>query len=220
MKQPGERKIRAKKWSSGRGALALVALLLIGSGLTRFASGSGAAIALEMKEKVEQALSATSQSNGVDTPLADVTPELLSLLRQAKEKQAALDLREADLEVRLQSLALAEQAIQDDIARLERAEETLRATMSEADQAAENDINRLTAVYENMKPDQAAALFQLMEPSFAAGFLSRMRADAAASILAGLTPDLAYSISVVLAGRNADVPREPVPLPAGQTATE
>ena len=59
--------------------------------------------------------------------------------------------------------------------------------------------------------DQAAALFQLMEPSFAAGFLGRMRADAAAAILAGLEPDLAYSISVVLAGRNANVPREPVP---------
>ena len=50
-----------------------------------------------------------------------------------------------------------------------------------------------------------------MEPSFAAGFLGRMRADVAAAILAGLEPDLAYSISVELAGRNADVPREEIP---------
>jgi flagellar motility protein MotE (MotC chaperone) len=35
-----------------------------------------------------------------------------------------------------------------------------------------------------------------------------MRADAAAAILAGLAPDQAYSISVVLAGRNANVPTE------------
>ena len=84
--------------------------------------------------------------------------------------------------------------------------------MATADKAAENDIGRLTAVYENMKPDQAAALFRLMEPSFAAGFLGRMRPDSAAAILAGLEPDLAYSISVVLAGRNADVPREIVPM--------
>ena len=119
--------------------------------------------------------------------------------------------REARLEARLQALALAETAIEEDLARLEQAEAELRATMAAADKAAEDDIGRLTAVYENMKPDEAAALFQLMEPSFAAGFLGRMRSDAAAAILAGLTPDLAYTISVVLAGRNADVPREPVP---------
>ncbi|CAN0600896.1 unnamed protein product, partial [Ectocarpus sp. 12 AP-2014] len=112
------------------------------------------------------------------------------------------------LEARTQALALIEDAVEEDLASLERAEQKLRATMVVADQAAEDDLTRLTAVYENMKPDQASALFQMMEPSFAAGFLSRMRADAAAAIMAGLEPELAYSISVVLAGRNANVPRE------------
>lgn len=214
MKQRREVKSRNKSANSGRGVLMIVALLLVASGASRLASGSGAAIALEMKEKVEKALAANGQTKQSDNPVVDVTPELLALLQEAQQRKAALDVREADLEVRLQSLALAEQVIREDIARLEEAEEKLRATMAAADQAAESDINSLTAVYENMKSDQAAALFQLMEPSFAAGFLSRMRADAAAAILAGLTPDLAYSISVVLAGRNADVPREPVPLPA------
>ena len=68
-----------------------------------------------------------------------------------------------------------------------------------------------------MKAEQAAALFEQMEPSFAAGFLGRMRADAAAAILSGLEPELAYSISVVLAGRNADVPREELPETAPRT---
>ena len=66
--------------------------------------------------------------------------------------------REAELKARMQSLALIETAIAEDLARLEQAEEKLRATMAQADKAAETDIDQLTSVYENMKPDQASAL--------------------------------------------------------------
>lgn len=213
-------KMPRRSWASGRGALAAIAILLIGSALIRFGIGPGAAIALEMKDQAAEFLNG-QEADVADAPSAtDLTPELLQLLAEVKKKEQALLDREAALEARVQTLSLVETAVQEDLARLEKAEADLRATMALADEAAENDIVRLTAVYENMKPDQAAALFQLMEPSFAAGFLGRMRSDAAAAILAGLEPDLAYSISVVLAGRNAEVPREPVPEPPEEIARE
>ena len=56
-------------------------------------------------------------------------------------------------------------------------------------------------------PADAAALFQTMAPEFAAGFLGRMRAEAAAAVISGMTPESAYSISVLIAGRNALVPK-------------
>lgn len=196
-----------RTWGAGRGALAVIALLLMGSALVRISDGSGAAIALEISE-----LPAIMKPKPKADPIiADITPDLVSLLDETRLKRQELAEREAKLEARTQTLALIEAAVEKDLARLEDAEQSLRATMVIADQAAENDLARLTAVYENMKPEEASALFQLMEPSFAAGFLSRMRPDAAASIMAGLEPDLAYSVSVVLAGRNADVPREKVP---------
>lgn len=203
------RKMPKRTWSAGRGALILIALLLVTSALIRFGIGPGAAIALELAD-----LPSKNEPEMMENPIiADITPDLVMLLEEAKKKQQELVEREARLEARSQALALIEQTVEQDLARLADAEEKLRATMVIADQAAESDLTRLTAVYENMKPDQASALFQMMEPSFAAGFLSRMRADAAAGILAGLEPDLAYSISVVLAGRNANVPREDVPRP-------
>jgi hypothetical protein len=52
-----------------------------------------------------------------------------------------------------------------------------------------------------------AALFQTMSPEFAAGFLGRMQPTSAADILTGLKPDKAYEVSVLLAGRNALVPK-------------
>lgn len=199
-------KMPKRTWSAGRGALIMIALLLVSSAMVRFGAGPGAAIALELAEFPNL----YSQPKA-DPIIADITPDLVMLLEEAQEKQKELEEREAMLEARTQALALIEDAVEEDLARLERAEQKLRATMVVADQAAEDDLTRLTAVYENMKPDQASALFQMMEPSFAAGFLSRMRADAAAAIMAGLEPELAYSISVVLAGRNANVPREEVP---------
>jgi flagellar motility protein MotE (MotC chaperone) len=198
-----------RAWGAGRGALIIIALLLIGSALVRFGAGPGAAIALEMKDLPALA----TPEKKPDPIIEDISPALVALLKETQEKQRALEEKEAALEARFQALALIDTAVQEDLERLEQAEAKLRSTMALADQAAENDLARLTAVYENMKPDQASALFQMMEPSFAAGFLGRMRSDAAAAILAGLEPDLAYSISVVLAGRNADVPREPVPAP-------
>lgn len=205
-----KQKMPKRTWSAGRGALIAIALLLVTSALIRFGAGPAAAIALELAELPinEEPL------RKPDPIIADITPDLVMLLEETQEKQRELAEREARLEARSQALALIEQTVEQDLARLADAEEKLRATMVVADQAAEADLTRLTAVYENMKPDQASALFQMMEPSFAAGFLSRMRADAAAGILAGLDPDLAYSISVVLAGRNANVPREDVPVPA------
>ena len=200
-----------RRWSSGRGALVVIAMLLISSGVLRLGAGSGAAVALEVKETAERLLGGKESEPTHVEGVVDVAPELLALLKETQARETALRTREAELEARAQTLALVEATIAEDLMRLEQAEADLRATMAAADQAAEADIGRLTAVYENMKPDQASALFQLMEPSFAAGFLGRMRADAAAAIMAGLTPELAYTISVVLAGRNAEVPRESMP---------
>ena len=188
---------------AGRGVLVVVALLLVASAAVRFGAGPGAAIAREM------ALESPTPDQKIPST-EDITPELISLLRDVKAREAKVKIREAEVEARMQVLSLVEEEVAKDIGRLESAEAALRATMSAANQAAETDLMRLTAVYENMKSEQAAELFQRMKPSFAAGFLGRMRADAAAAILAGLEPELAYSISVVLAGRNANVPVEPL----------
>lgn len=205
--------IRRRGWTAGRGTLLIIASLLISSAFVRLGAGSGAAIALEIQ-------SLRDHGGAGEAELADISPELVALLEETQNRERALDQREAEIEARMQALSLVEASVNEDIARLEAAEAALRRTISDANSAAENDIVRLTSVYENMKPEQAAALFQQMEPSFAAGFLGRMRADVAAAILAGLEPELAYTISVVLAGRNADVPRQELPAADAEPAAK
>lgn len=181
----------------GRGSLALLALILASSGALRLGHGVGAAMALQ----------AGGDQTEAQPPLQCPEPPL-ALAEALRERGATLAVREAALNDRMAALALAEEAIAARLTELETAEAKLRATLSIADGAAEKDLERLTAVYEAMKPAEAAALFETMAPEFAAGFLGRMRPDAAAAVVSGMKPETAYAISVLIAGRNALAPKE------------
>lgn len=181
----------------GRGTLAILAILLAASGALRLGDSVGAAMALQ----------ANSPEQGSEAPLQCPDPPAAAAAA-LRARDATLATREVALNERLAALSLAEEAITSRLTELKTAEAKLRATLSIADGAAENDLARLTAVYEAMKPAEAAILFETMAPEFAAGFLGRMQPEAAAAVLTGMKPETAYAISVLIAGRNALAPKE------------
>jgi flagellar motility protein MotE (MotC chaperone) len=202
-----------------KGALTAITALLVASALVRIGIGASQAIA---REDPAAAAHAPADDHGNDmvaadahggestthagTPAAIADEDLLPLINSLKAREERVNQREEAIDVRMQALRVAEQEIERKLVALEDAEQKLKATMELASSAAENDLQKLTDVYANMKPKQAALLFEQMDPKFAAGFLGRMRADSAAAIMAGMAPDAAYLVSVILAGRNADVP--------------
>nr|WP_246534578.1 hypothetical protein [Aliiroseovarius lamellibrachiae] len=199
-----EQPVKAKKERSrkptSRGALWVIAALFVASGVLRLGD-HGVAIAKEVASLVDP-------SNGPMTHDATCKTEddIARVLAVLQEREDALNKREGALRDRLQAVSVAESQIQLNMAALVEAENSLKATMALADGAAENDLSQLTQVYESMKAKQAIPLFAQMDPQFAAGFLGRMRSESAAQIMAGLDPQKAYAISVILAGRNANVP--------------
>jgi flagellar motility protein MotE (MotC chaperone) len=194
---------KQRKRKSGRGTLGILAFLLIGSGLLRASLGAGEAFARAQDTGTDVSDVASEPANACEPP-ADVALVLEAL----DERENRVQRREAQLRGRMRALALAEEEIAQKTSELIAAEEALRETIALADSAAEDDIARLVSVYQAMKPKDAAALFETMDPEFAAGFLGRMQPEAAAGIMAGLDPQTAYSVSVILAGRNATVPTE------------
>jgi flagellar motility protein MotE (MotC chaperone) len=189
---------REKTYRKPRSVLLIIAILFLGSALIRATVGAGQAMA--DADETGKPVS--------DAPMTCETPaDLKDVLAALQARERRLDLQEEQISARMQALAQADIELEDKLARLTEAEESLRATVAFAETAAEDDVNRLVAVYEAMKPKEAALLFEEMEPEFAAGFLGRMRPDAAAGVLAGLSPQSAYSMSVILAGRNAGAPR-------------
>lgn len=195
-----------RKAKAGRGALTLLMALLIASALVRIGAGTNAALAqVDLSEALTLPTRAAPVPNEAK-PTSDA--DVKTLLDALQAREARVEEREQQANTRAKALEVAQAEVERRIAALEEAEQRLRNTLSIAQTAAEDDLSKLTTVYENMKPKEAAAVFEAMEPTFAAGFLGRMRADVAARILAGLDPQTAYSISAILAGRNAEAPKD------------
>lgn len=180
--------------TGGRGALIILALLLAASGALRMGDGIGVAMAL------------TDASDHAAAAL-DCPQPPLALAEALSAREAKLAAQDIAMKDRSAALALADQVIEIRLAKLAAAEASLNETLARADGAAEADLARLTEVYQTMKPKDAAALFSTMAPEFTSGFLGRMRPDSAAAILSGMTPESAYAVSALLAGRNANVPK-------------
>ena len=192
------------KLTPTRGSVLLLASLFIGSACLRVASGASAVLAADPASS-ETAENKTEISAEIPAEQTKPTQALLDALLR---REASVTEREEKVENRIATMKIAEQELQERLATLENAEIRLRETIALAETAAEDDLNKLTAVYENMKPKDAAALFEKMDPEFAAGFMARMRPEAAANLMSGLSPQVAYSVSAILAGRNVNVPTE------------
>ncbi|MFT7593158.1 MAG: flagellar motility protein MotE (MotC chaperone) [Paracoccaceae bacterium] len=186
------------------GALLLTSILMIGSATLRLGVQAGPAITREMSHTSPKPAMPTEEPHRV-TATSD---DMQLLLTTLQEREQQLNRRETQIEDRMKALEIADGAIERKLQALVEAEARLGATLALADGASEEDLTRLTDVYEKMKAKDAAALFEEMAPEFAAGFLGRMRPTSAANVMAGLSPKAAYTISVILAGRNATVPKE------------
>jgi len=180
--------------------LACIAAFLVASGIVRIATGMGPAIAFAEEQMAHDPTETA--------PVAIMTPEIDPLLAAIQERETRIAERESAIGDRMRALAAAEEEVGKRLAELQAAEESLLAALAMSETANDDDIARLTAVYENMKPADAAGLFETMAPDFASGFLVRMRPEAAAAIMTGLEPQTAYSISAIIAGRNANAPTE------------
>ncbi len=186
-------------------ATMVIILCFLGSGAIRIAE-SGGAIASEVTDASASLLGGSDTAQAAHDCPAPFEPQ--AMVEAIQEREATLDALEKTLLDREQVLRVAKLRIEDQLNVLEDAERRLADTLALADDAAEKDLERLTSVYENMKPKEAAEIFETMEVSFAAGFLARMRPDAAAGIMSNVDKNTAYAISVVMAGRNSQVPQK------------
>ncbi|SIO32110.1 MotE family protein [Vannielia litorea] len=188
----------------GRGLLTTLAALLLASATLRLTGGTGAALAREVANRMTGA----EQAEAPVVAGCEPEPEIAALLAALGARETAVTAREAAVSDELLALARAREEVAREMAVLREAEAQLEETLALADGAAENDLARLTRMYEVMKPKEAAALFEEMDPVFAAGFLGRMQPERAAAVLAGMEPKAAYRLSLILAGRNGTVPTE------------
>ena len=73
-----------------------------------------------------------------------------------------------------------------------------RATMR---QAVSDDIDRMIAVYDQMKPREAAAILSNLPPDFAAEILMRVEPETGARIIAAVDPGQAAILTTHMGAR-------------------
>ncbi|WP_308915860.1 hypothetical protein [Jannaschia sp. LMIT008] len=190
----------------GRIALTGIASALLLSGTMRLVSANLAIPDHGTARAAEVVHGEPADAAGTPTPAA--LDEIEVLLRDIARRDEELTARAAALELRERDMGIARAELERTLDELTAAEAALEARMFASAEASENDLGRLTAIYESMKPKDAAALFEAMEPGFAAGFLGRMDADVAAEVFSNMPPLAAYAVSATIAGRNADAARE------------
>lgn len=187
---------RTRKRKVQNGALLVVMACFLSSATIRLGL-SGPAIAQEINDR------RSSPEAEVTVAAENVSfAELDRMLEAIRERQEALESEEARVEERLEILANAQAEFERKRLELQEAERQLAATLSQTDGAVLRDIAQLTAMYESMKPKNAAEIFNEMDPNFSSGFLIRMNPQAAADILSSMDPDIAYQVSVLMANRN------------------
>lgn len=128
---------------------------------------------------------------------ADV-PEAVALAETLRLRGIAVDRALADLDRRKQDLAAAEAKIKARLEALKSAKAALGQTRTDKTGASAAGIDRLIAVYDAMKPAEAATIIASLPPEFAAEILTRVQPAAGARIIAAIEPGQAAILTTYM----------------------
>jgi flagellar motility protein MotE (MotC chaperone) len=118
---------------------------------------------------------------------ADV-PEAVALADTLRERSLRIDRYLQDMQRRKDELAQAEQQLAEKLVELRKLKQQVGSGEQGYLQAQNDDIARLIAVYDQMKPEQAAMVLSNLPPDFAAQILARVQPETGAKIMAAIEP--------------------------------
>jgi flagellar motility protein MotE (MotC chaperone) len=132
-------------------------------------------------------------------------------LEGLSKRREALEVREREMDVRDNLLAVAEKRVQERISELKELEARIKAMIDRQENASERDVRSLVKVYENMKPKDAARIFDQLDLPILLDVTQRMKENKLAPVLAVMDAGRAQKVTVELANRRqmgtADKPR-------------
>lgn len=115
-------------------------------------------------------------------------PEAVVLADTLHERSQRLDRYMKELERRKSEITFAEKQLTERLTELRKVKQQLAQRDAGQREAVDNDINRLIAVYDQMKPEQAASVLSNLPPDFAAQILVRVQPENGARIMAAVEP--------------------------------
>ena len=132
-----------------------------------------------------------------------LTQTEIDLLQKLAERREALDARERELDLREGLLRAAEQQLEAKVKELTELQSQIEVLMGKQAEEQEKEIADLVAVYEKMKPKDAARIFNELDLDLLVELLGRMKGAKTAPILAGMDEARARAVTTRLAERHA-----------------
>ncbi|WP_231964653.1 MotE family protein [Paracoccus aminovorans] len=132
-------------------------------------------------------LRATAEPSELMAGCTDV-PEAVALAETLRERGLRIDRYMQDMQRRKDEIALAEKQLTEKLVELRKLKQQIGNDDRGYAQAQSDDIARLIAVYDQMKPEQAAMVLSNLPPDFAAQILARVQPETGARIMASVEP--------------------------------
>ena len=143
------------------------------------------------------------QETDVETPvLGDpnrFSEREVQLLQELAERRTVLDAREQRLEEREVLLKAAEQRLVEKQTELTSTKEEIVALLKQQDKQEKAKTNQLVAIYENMKPKDAANIFNELEMPVLLQVIKNMKERKVAPVIASMSAEKARSLTKELA---------------------
>lgn len=145
--------------------------------------------------------SAKGQGEGSKTSEAKSSvSEDMSYLSKLRERKAALDLREAELNQLEEELQRQKVEVEKRITELIQIREEIKAKLEDRVEADEQKVKKLVELYSSMKPKQAAKVIENINTELAVEVLANMKKKSAADIMNVMDEKVAKELSERLTG--------------------
>lgn len=129
-------------------------------------------------------------------------PEAVALATELRDRALRIERYMEALATRKAEIATAEAALRARATELRQQKSGIRARRDGTSQAVREDIDRLVAVYDQMKPAEAAAVLTNLPADFAAEILMRVQPETGARIIASVEPRQAALLTAQMGARS------------------
>jgi len=153
-------------------------------------------------EKANPAEPATESETGNDSvDVTNLSTSEIEVLQRLVERRDQLEKRSDELELRENLLTATEQRIDTKIAKLKEIEGTIQDLLKKYDEQQLKKLQSLVAIYEKMKPKDAARIFNSLDMDVLLDVSGMMKESKLAAILGKMSGDRAKELTVELATR-------------------
>ena len=139
------------------------------------------------------------------------SPGERAVLERLQDRREVLDSRTRDLEMRESLLKAAEKRVEAKVAELKDVEARVNAAMGNRDKAEADRFKSIVAMYENMKPKDAARVFDRLDLKILVDIATQMNSRKMSEVLSLMSSDGAERLTVELASRASATPKPQSP---------